>query len=103
MCGDDGKKVTPVPMPHTEVKLLSAEGSEGFPLVRLGRCHANRKYHLRMVLFLFYKENNILKSPIGCFWSYDIHEKCFFIPILAKGYKLASNWRNLYKYQLLFE
>ncbi len=40
MCGDDGKKVTPVPMPNTEVKLLSAEGSEGFPLVRLGRCHA---------------------------------------------------------------
>ena len=40
MCGDDGKKVTPVPMPNTVVKLLSAEGSEGFPFVRLGRCHA---------------------------------------------------------------
>ena len=40
MCGDDGKKVTPVPMPNTVVKLLSAEGSEGFPLVRLGRCRA---------------------------------------------------------------
>ena len=43
MCGDDGKKVTPVPMPNTEVKLLSADGSEGFPFVRVGRCHANTK------------------------------------------------------------
>ena len=41
MCGDDGKKVTPVPMPNTEVKLLSADGSEGFPFVRVGRCHAD--------------------------------------------------------------
>ena len=41
LCGDDGKKVTPVPMPNTEVKLLSADGSEGFPFVRVGRCHAN--------------------------------------------------------------
>ena len=40
MCGDDSKKVTPVPMPNTVVKLLSAEGSEGFPFVRLGRCRA---------------------------------------------------------------
>ena len=39
-CGDDGKKDTPVPMPNTEVKLLSADGSEGFPFVRVGRCHA---------------------------------------------------------------
>ena len=27
-------------MPNTEVKLLSAEGSEGFPFVRVGRCRA---------------------------------------------------------------
>ena len=27
-------------MPNTEVKLLSAEGSEGFPFVRVGRRHA---------------------------------------------------------------
>ncbi len=40
MCGDDGKKDTPVTMPNTEVKLLSAEGSEGFPFVRVGRCRA---------------------------------------------------------------
>ena len=27
LSGDDGKEVTPVPMPNTEVKLLSADGS----------------------------------------------------------------------------
>ena len=40
MCGDDGKKVTPVPISNTEVKLLSADCSEGFPFVRLGHCRA---------------------------------------------------------------
>ena len=28
-------------MSNTEVKLLSADGSEGFPFVRVGRRHAN--------------------------------------------------------------
>ena len=46
MCGDDGKKVTPVPMPNTEVKLLSANGSEGIPFVRVGRCHAHSFFKL---------------------------------------------------------
>jgi hypothetical protein len=41
MCGGKGKKVTPVPMPNTVVKLLSADGSEGFPVVRVGRCRAS--------------------------------------------------------------
>ena len=35
--GDDGEEVTPVPMPNTEVKLFSADGSWGFPPVRVGR------------------------------------------------------------------
>ena len=29
---DDGKEVTPVPIPNTEVKLFSADGSWGSPL-----------------------------------------------------------------------
>ena len=41
MCGDDGKKDTPVPMPNTTVKLLSADGSWTFGPVRVGRCHAS--------------------------------------------------------------
>ena len=40
MYGNDGKKDTPVPIPNTEVKLLSADCSEGFPFVRVGRRRA---------------------------------------------------------------
>ena len=36
---DNGKEVTPVPMPNTEVKLLSADGS-GLRSARVGRCQA---------------------------------------------------------------
>ena len=38
--GDYCKKVPPVPMPNTAVKLLSAEDSEGFPFVKAGHCHS---------------------------------------------------------------
>jgi hypothetical protein len=38
--GDDGEEVTPVPIPNTEVKLFSADGSWGFPPARVGRCRA---------------------------------------------------------------
>ena len=40
MYGDGSKKDTPVPMPNTAVKLLSADGSWTFGPVRVGRCHA---------------------------------------------------------------
>ena len=30
LSGDDGKEVTPVPMPNTEVKLFSADGSRAY-------------------------------------------------------------------------
>ncbi len=35
--GDDCEEVTPVPIPNTEVKLFSADGSWGFPPARVGR------------------------------------------------------------------
>ncbi len=38
--GDDSEKVTPVPIPNTEVKLFSADGSEGIAFVRVGRRQA---------------------------------------------------------------
>ena len=41
LCGDDGEKDTPVSIPNTAVKLLSAEDSEGFPFVKAGRCRAD--------------------------------------------------------------
>ena len=40
MSGDEGEEVTPVPIPNTEVKLFSADGSWGLPPVRVGRCQA---------------------------------------------------------------
>ena len=40
MSGGDSEEVTPVPIPNTEVKLFSADGSWGFPPVRVGRCQA---------------------------------------------------------------
>ena len=40
LSGDDGEEVTPVPMPNTEVKLFSADGSWGLPPVRVGRRQA---------------------------------------------------------------
>ena len=43
MFGDDGEEVTPVPIPNTEVKLFSADGSWGFPPVRVGRRQANER------------------------------------------------------------
>ena len=40
MSGDDSEEVTPVPIPNTEVKLFSADGSWGFLPVRVGRRQA---------------------------------------------------------------
>ena len=34
---DDGREATPVPIPNTEVKLSSANGSWGLPPARVGR------------------------------------------------------------------
>ena len=38
MSGGDSREVTPVPMPNTEVKFSSADGSWDFVPVRVGRC-----------------------------------------------------------------
>ena len=45
LSGNDGEEVTPVPIPNTEVKLFSADGSWGFPPVRVGRCQAIHLHH----------------------------------------------------------
>ena len=44
LSGNDGEEATPVPMPNTEVKLFSADGSWGFPPVRVGRCQVVLNY-----------------------------------------------------------
>ena len=43
MSGGDSEEVTPVPIPNTEVKLFSANGSWDFVPVRVGRCQALEK------------------------------------------------------------
>ena len=53
MSGDDGKEVTPVPIPNTEVKLFSADGSWGSPPVRVGRRQAMRRSAEKLVFFVF--------------------------------------------------
>ena len=41
--GDDGREVTPAPIPNTEVKLSSADGSWDLVPVRVGRRQAKPK------------------------------------------------------------
>ena len=56
MFGGDSEEVTPVPIPNTEVKLFSADGSWGFPPVRVGRRQANVKDQpIWLVFFWFYE------------------------------------------------
>ncbi len=49
MSGNDGEEATPVPIPNTEVKLFSADGSWGSPPVRVGHCQADS------LLIFFYR------------------------------------------------
>src|SRR5690625_6432533 len=42
MSGGKSEEVTPVPIPNTEVKLFSADGSWVFP-ARVGRCQTYRR------------------------------------------------------------
>ena len=47
--GDDGEEVTPVPIPNTEVKLFSADGSRGLPPARVGRRWAQSRLLMEAV------------------------------------------------------
>jgi hypothetical protein len=88
MCGDDGKKVTPVPISNTEVKLLSADCSEGFPFVRLGRCRAFF-FEIKRI------KNYISESPCAVMMARRSHlfpsrtqKLSFLAPIVVKGFPL---------------
>ncbi len=58
--GGDSEEVTPVPMPNTEVKLFSADGSRGFPPVRVGRRQAILTQF--MMNWVFYMKDVYIKS-----------------------------------------
>ena len=49
--GDDGREVTPVPIPNTEVKLSSADGSWDLVPVRVGRRQATKNTSLLTCVF----------------------------------------------------
>jgi hypothetical protein len=51
--GGDSEKVTPVPIPNTEVKLLSVDGSWRIPPVRVERRQAKKEQPNEVVLFVF--------------------------------------------------
>ena len=53
MSGGDSREVTPVPMPNTEVKFSSADGSWDFVPVRVGRCQATAQKRLVSRLAFF--------------------------------------------------
>ena len=63
--GDTSKKDPPVPIPNTDVKLLRAEDSEGFPLVKAGHC---RSYYIgglaQLGEHLPYKQGVTGSSPV---------------------------------------
>ena len=63
MSGDDGEEVTPVPIPNTEVKLFSADGSWGFPPVRVGRCQANLILRLPFLEVYVWPLGQAVKTP----------------------------------------
>ena len=56
LSGDIGEEVTPVPMPNTEVKLFSADGSWGLPPARVGRRFA-RMAPLKKWCFFYLSKN----------------------------------------------
>ena len=56
--GGNSEEVTPVPIPNTAVKLFSADGNKGLPLVRAGRCQANERHPCEEGVF-FYTEGII--------------------------------------------
>jgi hypothetical protein len=53
LLGGNGEEVTPVPIPNTEVKLFSADGSEGLSLARVGRCQAKTKSSKTAAFFVY--------------------------------------------------
>ena len=52
--GNDGREVTPVPIPNTEVKLSSADGSWDLVPVRVGRRQATLRRVRMTRLFCVY-------------------------------------------------
>ncbi len=66
MSGGDSEEVTPVPIPNTVVKLFSADGSEGLPLVRAGRRRAIILFRSSSVVELSAVNRSVVGSNPTC-------------------------------------
>ena len=64
--GDNGKEVTPVPMPNTAVKLFCADGSWRLPPARVGRCRAYISFHSSSVVELSAVNRSVAGSNPAC-------------------------------------
>ncbi len=83
--GGDSKKDPPVPMPNTEVKLLSVEDSEGLPLVKAERCRSYSIGELAQLgEHLPYKQGVTGSSPVF---------SIFFEPLAQSVEHLTFNQR----------
>ena len=79
--GDDGREVTPVPIPNTEVKLSSADGSWDLVPVRVGRRQAILRRVRMTRLFVFLTSN---QSQVILLYSISICSLRFSILFLWK-------------------
>ena len=74
MSGNNSDEVTPVPIPNTAVKLISADGSWGFAPARVGRRQANKKlerficsgFFVFKIEMLGYKKSGLKCYKIMC-------------------------------------
>ena len=66
MSGNDGEEVTPVPIPNTEVKLLSADGSWDFVPVRVGHRQAVILFRSSSVVELSAVNRSVVGSSPTC-------------------------------------
>ena len=73
--GDDGREVTPVPIPNTEVKLSSADGSWDLVPVRVGRRQATLRRVRMTRLFVFIKIRMAGKSQFIKILLYCSHQQ----------------------------
>ncbi len=66
MSGDYSKEVTPVPMPNTEVKLLSVDGQSNLRSARVERCQALILIHSSSVVELSAVNRSVVGSSPTC-------------------------------------
>ena len=93
--GGDSAVVPPDPMPNSEVKRRSADGSVGSPHVRVGNCQASNKAEssAERLSFLFLRFNkNPVPKGAGFFavWGISPRWRCAY-----RGYGFAPALHDL--------